>query len=83
MIPKGFDKIIDQAHKDGIKFTFDSDCDVLNCQNVSEWNQTITHPTEGKMILNLCQKHQDDFDKDISFQVVKHVKKSNGEAVQK
>ena len=67
-------EIIDFAHKQGIRFTFDSECDVIKdgvrCKNIAEWAQDITHQTEGKMKLDLCQKHLDDFDKDICFDVI-------------
>lgn len=62
-------ELIDYCHKQGVKFTFDSDCMVKGCNKIAVWDQTITHQTEGKMVLELCQKHIDDFDKDISFDI--------------
>jgi len=72
-------KIIEHCHKQGIRFSFDSECDVLKCKRVVEWEQEITHPKEGKMVINLCEKHMQDFDNDVSFEVVKKVQKSKGE----
>lgn len=66
-------EIIDYCHKQGVKFTFDDDCDALNCENLSTYIQDITHPKEGKMSLNLCDKHIKKFNKDESFKVTMKV----------
>ncbi len=70
-------KIIDFCHKEGIKFSFDSDCQVKGCDKVAVWNQDVTHQKEGKMVLELCEKHMNDFDKDftLEIEVVKEVRK--------
>ena len=62
-------KIIDYCHKQGIKFTFDKDCMVQGCKKLSKWEQDITHQQEGKITLHLCQKHMNDFDKNIVFKI--------------
>ena len=69
-VPKFFEEIVERAHKDGVKFSFDKDCMVKNCKLPAIWDQFITHPTEGKMKLVLCQKHIDDFDANKPFEVV-------------
>ena len=72
------EKIIDFCHKEGIKFTFDTDCQVKGCDKVAEWEQDVTHQKEGKLTLHLCQKHTDDFDKDftLEIEVTKEVRKN-------
>lgn len=63
------EKIIDQAWKDGIRFTFSKECQVINCKEISKWQQDIVHQLEGKLTLELCDKHMKDFDKNISFRI--------------
>ncbi len=63
------EKIIDIMHREGIRFTFDKNCQVLNCTELSKWQQDITHTLEGKLTLELCDKHMKDFDKNISFRI--------------
>lgn len=67
--PKFFKKIIERAHKDGVKFTFDDDCQVKGCKLPALWELKITHPTVGKMKLDLCGNHLKDFDNDKPFEV--------------
>ena len=69
-----FEKIVKVAHQDGIKFTFDTDCQVKGCNEISEWEQDITHQEQGKMKLHLCNKHMADFDADIGFEVEVKIK---------
>lgn len=64
-----FNKIVDQVHKDGGRFTFDIDCMVINCKALSEWEQPIIHPTQGKITMHLCEKHMNDYDKNKSFSI--------------
>ena len=65
--PKFFEKIVELAHEDGVKFTFD--CQVKGCNGLVRWEQDITHQEHGKMTLALCDKHMKDFDKNIPFEV--------------
>ncbi len=62
-------KIIDLCHKEGLRFSFDKDCMVLNCKKLAVWDQDITHQLEGKIKLELCDKHMKDFDENKSFRI--------------
>jgi len=39
------------------------------CKNLAKWDQDITHALEGKMTLELCDKHMKDFDKNKVFSI--------------
>ena len=67
--PTFFSKIIALAHKNGVKFTFDTDCQVKGCEEIAKWEQEIHHQEQGKMTLELCDKHMKDFDNDKCFEV--------------
>ena len=64
-----FEKIVKQASKDGIQFKGVDYCIAQKCNNVAEWEQEITHNTEGKINMNLCEKHMKAFNDDKSFNI--------------
>jgi len=64
-----FEEIVEVAHKNGVKFTFDTDCCATGCKKVAIWEKEITHQTEGDMTLDLCEKHMNEFDENKPFNV--------------
>jgi hypothetical protein len=68
-IPKGFEKIIEQAHKDGVRFTFDVNCNAIKCPNLAEYEQPMVfNDSRKKFVLNLCYAHQVMLDNDEEFE---------------
>jgi len=73
------ENIIEQAHKDGVRFTFDVNCSAKDCPNLSEWEQPMFYNgTKKKFTLHLCNTHQDMLDNDEEFEAeIKENKKEN------
>lgn len=63
-----FEEIVEKAHEGGVKFTFDTDCQVKGCDKVAIYVQELTHVEHGKMQLELCEKHAKDYDNGIPFE---------------
>jgi len=72
----GIEDIIEHCHKNGVKFTFDSDCQVKlpdgkKCPNVATWEQKIKIGKQWRWI-DLCDEHIKPFEEgqDIELQII-------------